>query len=54
MAEIELAVTLEAPRKAWPSLRQVAKSTIFSRAAVAPKLSCPTWYLPFCTPGMTH
>jgi hypothetical protein len=37
---------------AWPSVRDVAKSTIFSRAAVTPKLSSPTANLPFCTPGM--
>ncbi len=30
----------------------MAKSTIFSRAAVTPKLSWPTSNLPFCTPGM--
>lgn len=23
-----------------------------SRSLVTPKLSCPTWYLPFWTPGM--
>src|ERR1700756_4862136 len=49
---MELALTLDAPRNACPSLRYVAKSTTCSRAAVAPKLSWPTWYLPFCTPGM--
>src|ERR1700756_3299817 len=49
---MELALTLDAPRNACPSLRYVAKSTTCSRALVAPKLSCPTWYLPFCTPGM--
>jgi hypothetical protein len=30
----------------------VAKSTIFSRAEVTPKLSWPTVNFPFCTPGM--